>query len=446
MLERLSWKKLVSELFLFCLPAVILSIFIGHLSWCLFVSVFLVLIWHGYNLLKLSNWLWLDRSMLPPSGRGGWEPIFYGIHQMQQRNRKRRRELALLIKRFRSGAESLPDAIVMMTTEGNIFWCNRLAQHLLGFRWPEDNGQHIFNLLRYPDFSRYILSRDFSRPLSIELNNGFAVEFRVMPYSEGQFLMVARDVTQKRTLENARRDFFANVSHEMRTPLTVLQGYLEVMQDQAEDSSLNKKALNTMQEQTRRLDGLVKQLLQLSKIEVAPQIDMNNEVVDVPLMLKVLRQEATALGSECYKINFDIGEGLKVFGNEELLRSAMSNLVYNAVNHTPKGTQIDVSWKKNSHGAEFTVKDNGQGISAEHLPRLTERFYRVDKARSRQTGGSGLGLAIVKHALHHHHSHLKVSSEIGKGTIFSFTLPAGLIVPVKITSRRDRNSLINSNN
>ncbi|MBS9436462.1 two-component system sensor histidine kinase PhoR [Photorhabdus noenieputensis] len=435
MLERLSWKKLVSELFLFCLPALILSIFVGHLSWCLFVSVFFALIWHGYNLLKLSNWLWLDRSMLPPSGRGGWEPIFYGIHQMQQRNRKRSRELALLIKRFRSGAESLPDAIVMMTTEGNIFWCNRLAQHLLGFRWPEDNGQHIFNLLRYPDFSRYILSRDFSRPLSIELNNGFTVEFRVMPYTEGQFLMVARDVTQKRTLENARRDFFANVSHEMRTPLTVLQGYLEMMQDQAEDNPLNKKALHTMQEQTRRLDSLVKQLLQLSKIEVAPQIDMN-EVVDVPLMLKVLRQEATALGNECYKINFDISEGLKVFGNEEQLRSAMSNLVYNAVNHTPKGTQIDVSWKKSSHGAEFTVKDNGQGISAEHLPRLTERFYRVDKARSRQTGGSGLGLAIVKHALHHHHSHLEISSEIGKGTIFSFTLPTGLMVPVKITSKQ----------
>ncbi|KAA1195572.1 phosphate regulon sensor histidine kinase PhoR [Photorhabdus heterorhabditis] len=445
MLERLSWKKLLSELFLFCLPALILSMFIGHLAWCLFVSVFLVLIWHGYNLLKLSDWLWLDRSMLPPSGRGGWEPIFYGIYQMQQRNRKRRRELVLLIKRFRSGAESLPDAIVMMTTEGNIFWCNRLAQHLLGFRWPEDNGQHIFNLLRYPDFNRYILSRDFSRPLSIELNNGFTVEFRVMPYSKGQLLMLARDVTQKRTLENARRDFFANVSHEMRTPLTVLQGYLEVMQDQDVSGSLNKKMLNTMQEQARRLDSLVKQLLQLSKIEVAPQIDMN-EIVDVPLMLKVLRQEATALGNGCYKINFDISEELKVFGNEEQLRSAMSNLVYNAINHTPEGTQIDINWKKNSHGAEFAVKDNGQGISAEHLPRLTERFYRVDKARSRQTGGSGLGLAIVKHALHHHHSHLEVLSEIGRGTTFSFTLPIGLIVPTKITGKRDKDSLIKSNN
>ncbi|ETS33070.1 two-component system sensor histidine kinase PhoR [Photorhabdus temperata] len=445
MLERLSWKKLVSELFLFCLPALILSIFIGHLSWCLFASVFLALIWHGYNLLKLSDWLWLDRRMLPPSGRGGWEPIFYGIHQMQQRNRKRRRELALLIKRFRSGAELLPDAIVMMTTEGNIFWCNRLAQHLLGFRWPEDHGQPIFNLLRYPDFNRYMLSRDFTRPLSIELNNGFTVEFRVMPYSEEQLLMVARDVTQKRALENARRDFFANVSHEMRTPLTVLQGYLEVMQDQEVSGSLNNKALNTMQEQARRMDSLVKQLLQLSKIEAAPQIDMN-EVVDVPLILKVLRQEAAALGNECYKINFDIGEKLKVFGNEEQLRSAMSNLVYNAVNHTPKGTQIDVSWKKNSHGAEFTVKDNGPGINAEHLPRLTERFYRVDKARSRQTGGSGLGLAIVKHALHHHHSHLEISSEIGQGATFSFTLLSGLIVPDRITSKRDKDSLIKSNN
>ncbi|AYA41072.1 phosphate regulon sensor histidine kinase PhoR [Xenorhabdus nematophila] len=430
MLERLSWKKLVLGLVFFCLPAVILSLFIGHLAWLLVIALLSALGWHGFNLLKLSDWLWLDRSSLPPAGRGGWEPIFYGIHLMQQRNRKRRRELALLIRRFRSGAESLPDAIVMITTEGNIFWCNRLAQHLLGFRWPEDNGQHIFNLLRYPDFSRYITANDFSRPLSIELNNGNRVEFRLMPYSEKQLLMVAHDITQKRLLENTRRDFFANVSHELRTPLTVLQGYLEMMQEQELDSQGNQKAVSTMQEQIRRMDNLVKQLLHLSKIETGPQIDMN-EIVDVPTMLKLLRQEALSPGNNQYDIVFNIDEKLKVFGNEDQLRSAMSNLVYNAINHTSPGTRIEVSWLNVSQGALFKVEDNGGGISAEHLPRLTERFYRVDRARSRQTGGNGLGLAIVKHALHHYNTHLDISSELGKGATFSFLLAPRLIVSFK---------------
>ncbi|WP_340616816.1 phosphate regulon sensor histidine kinase PhoR [Xenorhabdus entomophaga] len=430
MLERLSWKKLVLGFVFFCLPAVILSLFVGHLAWLLVIALFLALVWHSYNLLKLSHWLWLDRSMLPPAGRGGWEPIFYGIYQMQQRNRKRRRELALLIKRFRSGAESLPDAIVMMTTEGNIFWCNRLAQHLLGFRWPEDNGQHIFNLLRYPDFSRYITANDFSRPLTIELNNGNMMEFRVMPYSERQLLMVVRDITQKRLLENSRRDFFANVSHELRTPLTVLQGYLEMMQDQVLGSQVNQKAVSTMQEQIRRMDSLVTQLLHLSKIEVGPQVDMN-KVVDVPVMLNLLQQETLALGNNQYDIIFNVDEKLKVFGNEEQLRSAMSNLVYNSIRHTPEGTRIEVSWQRVAQGALFKVEDNGGGISAEHLPRLTERFYRVDRARSRQTGGSGLGLAIVKHALHHYNTNLDISSALGKGSIFSFLLASRLIVSTK---------------
>ncbi|EPB0892382.1 phosphate regulon sensor histidine kinase PhoR, partial [Yersinia enterocolitica] len=397
MLERLSWKTLALELALFCLPALLLGAFIGYLPWLLLVSVIAALVWNFYNQLKLSHWLWLDRSMTPPSGRWSWEPLFYGLYQMQLRNRRRRRELALLIKRFRSGAESLPDAVVMTTIDGNIFWCNGLAQQLLGFRWPEDNGQHILNLLRYPEFSQYLQQQEFSRPLTLQLNNGYYVEFRVMPYSEGQLLMVARDVTQMRQLEGARRNFFANVSHELRTPLTVLQGYLEMMHDQELVGPLRDKALGTMQEQTKRMDGLVKQLLTLSRIEAAPNVDMN-EQVDIPRMLKMLQHEVQALSNGRHEITFRINEQLKVFGNEDQLRSAVSNLVYNAVNHTPDGTKIEVCWQRTPQGAQFQVSDNGPGIGPEHVPRLTERFYRVDKARSRQTGGSGLGLAIVKHA------------------------------------------------
>ena len=434
MLERLSWKRLAGEFFLFCLPAIILGIFVGHFGWLLFASLLAALGWNYYNQLKLSHWLWLDRSITPPNGRWSWEPLFYGLNQMQMRNRRRRRELGQLIKRFRSGAESLPDAVVLTTEEGNIFWCNGLAQELLGFRWPEDNGQHIFNLLRYPEFRVWIQARDFSRALNLQLNNEHYVEFRVMPYSEGQLLMVARDVTQMRQLEGARRNFFANVSHELRTPLTVLQGYLEMMEDAKLEEPFRTKALDTMQEQTRRMDGLVKQLLTLSKIEASANMDLH-EKVDIPVMLGMLEREVQTLSGGQHEVVFRVNDKLKVFGNEDQLRTAVSNLVYNAVNHTPPGTRIEVSWQQTPQGAQFQISDNGPGIAPQHLPRLTERFYRVDKARSRQTGGSGLGLAIVKHALSHHNARLEVMSEVGVGTRFMFTLAPRLIVPSDNTSK-----------
>ena len=431
MLERLSWKRLALELLLCCLPAVILGLIYGHLPWFLLAAVTILLGWHFRNLLRLSWWLWVDRSMTPPPGQGSWEPLLYGLNQMQLRNRKRRNELGSLIKRFRSGAESLPDALVMTTEEGTIFWCNGLAQQLLGLRWPDDNGQNILNLLRYPEFTRYLGEKNFTRPLTLILNNGRHLEFRVVPYAEGQWLMVARDVTQMHQLEGARRHFFANVSHELRTPLTVLQGYLEMMQDQSLEGPLRDKALSTMREQTSRMEGLVRQLLTLSRIEAAPAIAMN-EKIDVPLMLRVVEREAQTLSNGKHTLTFEVEPNLKVHGNEEQLRSAISNLVYNAVNHTPAGTHITVGWHRLSQGVIFSVEDNGPGIGAEHLPRLTERFYRVDKARSRQTGGSGLGLAIVKHALSHHEAKLDVESSVGKGTTFSFILPERLIVTEKI--------------
>ena len=425
MLERLSWKRLVLELVLCCIPALLLGAVFGYLPWFLLVAVTGLLVWHFWNLLRLSWWLWVDRSMTPPPGSGSWEPLLYGLHQMQLRNKKRRRELGNLIKRFRSGAESLPDAVILTTEEGSIFWCNGLAQQLLGLRWPDDSGQNILNLLRYPEFSLYLKKQEFTRPINLVLNSGRHLEIRVMPYSEQQWLMVARDVTQMHQLEGARRNFFANVSHELRTPLTVLQGYLEMMQEQILEGATREKALHTMREQTLRMEGLVKQLLTLSKIEASPILSLN-ERIDVPVMLKIVEREAQTLGPK-HVLQFEIEEGLKVLGNEEQLRSAVSNLVYNAVNHTPPGTQINVRWRRIAHGVEFSVEDNGPGIAPEHLPRLTERFYRVDKARSRQTGGSGLGLAIVKHAVNHHEGRLSIDSTPGKGTRFGFTLPERLI-------------------
>ncbi len=426
MLERLSWKRLCFELILCCIPALILGALIGYLPWFLLAAVTGLLIWHFWNLLRLSWWLWVDRSMTPPPGSGSWEPLLYGLHQMQMRNKKRRRELGSLIKRFRSGAESLPDAVILTTEEGTMFWCNGLAQQLLGLRWPDDNGQNILNLLRYPEFTQYLKKRDFTRPHNLVLNNGRHLEIRVMPYSDKQWLMVARDVTQMHQLEGARRNFFANVSHELRTPLTVLQGYLEMMQEQTLEGAPREKALQTMREQTQRMEGLVKQLLTLSRIEAAPTLALN-ETIDVPMMLRMLEREAQTLSQQQHQLTFEVDNTLKVRGSTDELRSAISNLVYNAVNHTPAGTHITVRWRHAPTGAEFSVEDNGPGIGPEHIPRLTERFYRVDKARSRQTGGSGLGLAIVKHAINHHDSRLDIVSTPGKSTRFSFVIPERLI-------------------
>nr|WP_255585025.1 phosphate regulon sensor histidine kinase PhoR [Leclercia adecarboxylata] len=425
-MERLSWKRLCFELILCCIPALILGAVIGYLPWFLLAAVTGLLIWHFWNLLRLSWWLWVDRSMTPPPGSGSWEPLLYGLHQMQMRNKKRRRELGSLIKRFRSGAESLPDAVVLTTEEGAMFWCNGLAQQLLGLRWPDDNGQNILNLLRYPEFAQYLKKRDFTRPHNLVMNNGRHLEIRVMPYSDQQWLMVARDVTQMHQLEGARRNFFANVSHELRTPLTVLQGYLEMMQEQTLEGAPREKALHTMREQTQRMEGLVKQLLTLSRIEAAPTLALN-ETIDVPMMLRMLEREAQTLSQQQHQLTFEVDNSLKVRGSTDELRSAISNLVYNAVNHTPPGTHITVRWQHAPTGAEFSVEDDGPGIGPEHIPRLTERFYRVDKARSRQTGGSGLGLAIVKHAINHHDSRLDIVSTPGKSTRFSFVIPERLI-------------------
>jgi two-component system phosphate regulon sensor histidine kinase PhoR len=241
--------------------------------------------------------------------------------------------------------------------------------------------------------------------------------------------MVVRDVSQLKQLEGMRRNFFANVSHELRTPMTVLQGYLEMTEDpDMVVGPMWTKAHGVMTEQLNRMNSLVNQLLTLSKIEAAPMHELD-EVVNVPAMLEVLEKEAVSLsGDDQHKITFDVDNSLRVFGDDDQLRSAISNLVYNAVKYTPPGANVKVRWYQSSQGAHLEVEDTGDGIEAQHLHRLTERFYRVDKARSRDTGGSGLGLAIVKHALSHHDSHLEIHSEVGVGSKFSFILPERLVV------------------
>ncbi|MEZ9071592.1 phosphate regulon sensor histidine kinase PhoR [Vibrio splendidus] len=431
MVEKLTWKKLAWELAFFYAPWFLVGWVFGYLPWLLLAATILQLGWHLHNQMRLSAWLWDEKRLTPPSGSGNWESLFNGIYRMQQRQRRKRKELTNLIRRFRNGAESLPDAVVVFRGEGNIVWCNKLAQYLLGFRWPDDSGQPISNLIRTPDFIKYLNKQDFSEPLEMPspLNVERMLELRIVPYTEGEHLMVVRDVTQLKQLEGMRRNFFANVSHELRTPMTVLQGYLEMTEDpDMVVGPMWPKAHGVMTEQLNRMNSLVNQLLTLSKIEAAPMHELD-EVVNVPAMLEVLEKEAASLsGDREHKLEFDIDKSLRVLADEDQLRSAISNLVYNAVKYTPPGATVKVRWYQTSQGACLDVSDTGDGIEPQHLHRLTERFYRVDKARSRDTGGSGLGLAIVKHALSHHDSHLEIQSKVGVGSRFHFTLPNRLTV------------------
>ncbi|MCX7127189.1 phosphate regulon sensor histidine kinase PhoR [Aeromonas sp.] len=433
MLQPYAWRRQLWRVVFFYTPFALVGWLIDHLPLCLLVAAVCHLGWHYRFQKRLSDWLWHDRSLVPPSGSGSWEYIFNGIYKLQQRHRARRRELAGLIRRFREGAEALPDAAVVFRTDGSILWCNRLAEQLLGFRWPEDSGQHIGNLIRNPAFNAYLGKGAYDEPLEMHspINEEKFLEFRIMPYASDQAMLVVRDVTRLRSLEKTRKHFVSNVSHELRTPLTVLKGYLEMTAEMAEEPlspAMWAKAHRVMMEQTIRMDNLVNQLLMLSRIEAAPTVDLSH-LVDMPAMLGLLEQEARALsGDRAHQIEFMVQPDLLVRGDQEQMRSAVSNLVYNAIHYTPAGRKITVEWRKQGAMALFAVSDEGEGIAPEHLARLTERFYRVDKARSRHTGGSGLGLAIVKHALSHHDCQLDIESRVGLGSRFSFLIPGRMVV------------------
>ena len=423
------WTSIIKKVVVLYTPLLLVGALLGDWRLGLIFALTYHIIWFYRYQKRLQDWLWNDRSLIPPQGPGTWELIFNGIYRLQQRHRLRRRELASVIRRFREGAEALPDAAVVCRNDGSIIWCNRLAGQCLGFRWPEDAGQNISNLIRNPAFVSFLQQREFSEPLEMPspINDGKVLEVRVMPYADDQFMLVVRDITRIRSVENMRKNFVANVSHELRTPLTVLKGYLEMLEEDLPPPARWKKMQQVMLEQTLRMDNLVDQLLTLSRIEVATDIDRNH-IVDVPKMLLMLQHEAKALsGAMRHELHFQVDEQLKIHGDEDQLRSAMTNLVNNAIKYTPAGRKITVQWYRNGLKAVFSVTDEGEGIALEHIGRLTDRFYRVDRARSRQTGGSGLGLAIVKHAVNHHESRLDIQSTLGKGTRFSFVIPERLI-------------------
>jgi two-component system phosphate regulon sensor histidine kinase PhoR len=388
-----------------------------------------LVLWHYYYQQRLTKWLWKSRNLLPPTAPGSWSYIYDGIYRNQRRSQHRRKSLARLLRRFREAAEALPDAAIVFRKDGSLLWSNKLAQFYFGLRWPEDAGMRLSNLIRHPEFFVYLNKGEFGEALTIPspVRDSLDIEIRVMPYSDDQFLLVARDVTQLKQLENLRRDFVANVSHELKTPLTVLQGYLEMLDEpQLTPPAMTAKAVEQMQLQSERMKNLVDQLLQLSRMET-PSHDVFEQVVDMPALIGELQAEAEKLATDkALQLTFDI-EPINVYGKRDLLRSAMQNLIINAIRYIQDEGHVRVTWRRVRDEVEFSVEDNGPGIDGEHLPRLTERFYRVDADRNSENGGTGLGLSIVKQALEHHNSHLEVNSKPGAGSRFWFRLSAGLI-------------------
>ncbi len=405
----------------------------GATAWGLFAATLAFALWQLRHLARFERWLAERPKGYPKAPPGLWEEVYSHVHRLQQRHKKRKKRLAALLNRFQESTAAMPDATVVLDAQGRIEWFNRAAAHLLGLRQPQDRGQRIHNLLRSPEFTAYITGGDYHTPLVMPApaQPDRTLSVHVVPYGKDQRLLIARDVTRMQRLERIRRDFVTNVSHELRTPLTVIRGYLESLQDDPDCRDACGPALATMGQQAQRMQHIVEDLLLLSRLESAqPQDDP--QPVAVPGLLRALLEDARLLARDKgHHITLECDEALHLRGNEKELYSAFSNLVFNAVKYTPEGGHIRLRWFQDEDGAKFQVQDDGIGIPPHAIPRLTERFYRVDVDRSRASGGTGLGLAIVKHVLKRHDARLAVESEVDKGSTFTCVFPPDRVVTAR---------------
>jgi len=418
---RLSFINIIYRLLGLLLASAFVGWLFGHVLLVMLATSIFLLVWHYHHLFKLINWLWQSKALSPPQAKGVWGYLYDGLYRQVKQQRNKQKQLNEKIRRFRDGAEALPDAALMLSEELTIEWGNKKAQRLLGVRWPEDFSQRIDNLLRAPEFSDYLSHENFENPclLVSPIHSDIQLEIRLMAYGSEHVLLLARDISNLQRLEDMRRDFVANVSHELKTPLTVVRGYVEMIQASQESFDPHwQKAFQTIEGQVSRMDRLVEQLLNLAKVE--NNSDDEKLLVNMAQLIHTLVDEVTWLNQEKqHKISLDISTEVCVLGFETELKSACANLLSNAIAYTPPNGNIEVSWRLMGNKAVFSVKDNGDGIKPEHVNRLTERFYRIDRSRSRDTGGSGLGLAIVKHVLHHHQAELVINSHWGQGSEFS---------------------------
>ncbi|CAN8142596.1 sensor histidine kinase PhoR [uncultured Thiomicrorhabdus sp.] len=397
-------------------------------GWWYFASAGFVVFYIGRHLWSIRKFeLWIqghDIDAHPPTS-GLWSELSYQVSKKQRALEKHADLNFYKSEQFKAASMLLPSAVVSIDQNNYIEWLNEPAMRMLGIL-RQDVGRRIEAVIRNPDFLDYLKGQDFQRSQTLTLDQSRIFECKIIEYFENHKLLIATDITELYQLAQIRRDFVANASHELRTPLTVLHGYLELMQEMPHDDHWNMP-LEHMHNQTLRMRAIIEDLLTLSSIE-ADSITAEQESVDVPEILKHLKIEAGQLKSDRHLLYFDIDNAIRIKGFTEPLKSVFMNLISNAIRYSPDGGKIRARWYADAQGVHFSVSDEGLGIAPEHIPRLTERFYRVDKDRSRTTGGTGLGLAIVKHVLEKHESHLEVSSVIGKGSVFGCTFPIHRIV------------------
>lgn len=392
----------------------------------LFVSItlFFYTLYQLRNLFHLHNWL-LNRTQQPPDARGYWGEIFNEIHLMEKDKRKHRSRLNRVLSRFQDAAQALPDGAVILTKYNDIEWANQSACNMLGIHPEMDIGHKINNLIRHPGFHQYLNKKDYSQNMTMPrpMQPEHQLEIQIVPFGSNQKLILCRDVTHVAQLEAMRSRFISNVSHELRSPLTVIKGYMEMLQEDDGDISPHQvKAFKNMNDQVQRMDRLVEDLLTLTRLETEP-VKPSVEV-DISSMLSAIRDNALVFGKDKEQtITLEIDTSLNLIGDNDELASLFTNLVNNAVRYTPEHGKIGIKWYLERETAVFSVTDTGPGIEPEHLARLTERFYRVDTDRSRETGGTGLGLSIVKHILDRHNGQLNIESTPGKGSTFICRFP-----------------------
>ncbi len=416
------------------------GIVFNHVFLCLIVGLLFYIWWQYREFVKILLWLKRRHEASSPSQAGIVDEICREIDYLRDRNKSRKLKLSGYLKRFQKGTGALPDAVIILGEQGEIEWANAKAQEYMGVHWPKDGGLRLSNLVRYPTLIKYLdasnaeLEKDLQITSPVNLKR--VLEIRISPYGETQKLFVARDVTAISRTNQMRKDFIMNASHELRTPLTVLSGYLEGFVDDPKCPEQWIEYIKQMRLHTTRMQRLIEDLMHLSSLE-ANVGKSEHAVIFVPDMLLTIANEARALsGFMDHEITLDVDNDLYLNANQHELYSVFSNLVFNAVQYTPEQGRIALKWYADDAGAHFCVHDNGTGIAPQHIPRLTERFYRVDVGRSREKGGTGLGLAIVKHVLARYDGKLFIESHLDKGSLFRCDLPKSCVVNAETISQK----------
>ncbi len=387
-----------------------------------------------FQINRFEKWIRTGGSAKYPKTSGVWEEIYYHVYRIKKNEKKRKKKLGKMVDQFRQSTEALPDAAVVLGPHDEIEWANKAAREVFGLQ-QSDKGQRIPNLIRFPEFIRYLKSGNYSDPVILPspVNHRITLAVRIITYGAGLRLLLAQDVTELKKMERMRKDFVANVSHELRTPLTVLKGYLETLQDMDDgESPLLTTSFQQMQGQTERMQHLVDDLLLLTRLETQQK---KTECVNIPALLSQICKEAETLhnkasapdlplaGNIPARIELSLETDVHITGEEQELRSAFTNLLGNALKYSPDDSVVKVRWYRANDSIVLDVEDQGEGIAAADIPRVTERFYRSEVKRNKKVGGTGLGLAIVKHVLMRHEAKLNIASELGKGSLFSCYFP-----------------------